>query len=1108
MHRLSVGLRLVVGTRSAVSVAARVAIVSFLMFAVAGPAGALDQIFSQTDVDITTETQLVLNPSFEEGEPGPHEDETGQVIRLEEWRFWQDGYVVEPGAGRNGSRAIRCTSEGPDQQYGAGQRIDLNQERPLPLIASAWSRAQDVSGSPNSDYSIYLDFIFQDGTTWWGQTANFSTGTHDWEERRFVVVPQKPIRTVALYVIFRRHSGTVYFDDVTLVELRGDTYMFEGVPVRPQPVRAPVEKVWIPYMETRNGLQMALERDRARVCGVWVNQEKIGLNGPGVFARDVAARSDFLAPWRWNFRQQEGALTINGTIEPLDLDVQTTFRTQPDHIDIRGVVKDRRGADRAITLYFGIPVDETGWIWCHDLRDDVPATATVYMNASMTGAGATGQRSGMPVAAIFREGQNRGIAMGVPLDDPRHSRMGFDARTGLFYAAFDFGLSPKATKTPGEATFRLVMFPFAASWRYRGALAQYYRLFPEYFERRSPLEGLLLPETDFGTIAGAEDLGFAFHYVRGNVGLHPSPGVLSFVHSEPANVWLPLPESVPRNYEGALNHLGTLRADTSRDPQHLAGIIDSSGLLHPTGDQVLNMALQPWCDGASVAVNPDPELAGTWTQGKVEMERILSRMQGEGVPMLAAWTPVAGGYAVDNRSSAQGGQSLRLDLTSAGMAGAAQRAPVDQEEARPLTLRATVRTRGLRSRSSNACVVAVDLHYDDGTALPEQTLAITEELRNFQTIETTIEPAKPVAAATVRLLLREARGASVWFDDVFLGEAGGETNLLRDPGMEGEVIQSGTMAGAFLDNYGAWTSTINYNPAHFAAADYPLVFDTHTMRLGILNVFSTYEFHRELATRLRAQGRLIMVNGPGTAINLTDIVVSKINWCVGGNWRPAHDRNMISQRAQSYQKPVCLLMNTDFDQFTREPRNPYARQRAGEEEPERPRSMTMTERYFQRAMFYGMYPGFFSADDATNPYFENPELYEEARPLFQKYLPLIRTLATAGWEPLTGVRASHDQILIERFGAQEQGQVYITMAYADMRWIDELDTETELQPDPPINAVIAMNMAYVGFLGRDVEVYDMLNETVLESTRDQSYVSFSIEVKPFSATMVRVRPIG
>ena len=88
-------------------------------------------------------------------------------------------------------------------------------------------------------------------------------------------------------------------------------------------------------------------------------------------------------------------------------------------------------------------------------------------------------------------------------------------------------------------------------------------------------------------------------------------------------------------------------------------------------------------------------------------------------------------------------------------------------------------------------------------------------------------------------------------------------------------------------------------------------------------------------------------------------------------------------------------MNTDYARFTPE----------------------LVERYFQRCLFYGVWPGFFD-EEATSkdPYWVSAKKwYERDRPLFKKYIPLLCRLTGAGWQPLTHASCDNANILVERF---------------------------------------------------------------------------------------------
>lgn len=97
---------------------------------------------------------------------------------------------------------------------GASQNVVLNQEQPAPLAIEGESKALNVSGSPDSGYSLYVDITYQDGSNLWGQVATFPTGTHDWHFSRLVIEPAKPVRSANVHILLRGHTGTAWFRKV------------------------------------------------------------------------------------------------------------------------------------------------------------------------------------------------------------------------------------------------------------------------------------------------------------------------------------------------------------------------------------------------------------------------------------------------------------------------------------------------------------------------------------------------------------------------------------------------------------------------------------------------------------------------------------------------------------------------------------------------------------------------------------------------------------------------------------------------------------------------------------------------------------------------------
>ncbi|MBM4079799.1 MAG: hypothetical protein FJ278_08875 [Planctomycetes bacterium] len=272
-----------------------------------------------------------------------------------------------------------------------------------------------------------------------------------------------------------------------------------------------------------------------------------------------------------------------------------------------------------------------------------------------------------------------------------------------------------------------------------------------------------------------------------------------------------------------------------------------------------------------------------------------------------------------------------------------------------------------------------------------------------------IRAEKPVRSAAFYALFRNTHAGKVWFDDLFFGELGSDVNLLKNPGFEPLPVNPFVLDGAYIDSLEGWSTVLNYERRHFADVTVPLVFDTHTRKPVILTIFSTYEFAHELHKRMRARGKLMMANGvlhrfPWFA-HLHDVMGTETNWHRNKTWRPMSDAALCFVRALCYQKPYCFLMNTHYDDLTFE----------------------LTERYMKRSLFYGCFPGMFSEDASTNPYFGNPKWYNRDRELFRKYVPLTQRIAKAGWEPLTHATTDHPKVYVERWGDPKRGEVFLTV---------------------------------------------------------------------------------
>jgi|WetSurMetagenome_2_1015567.scaffolds.fasta_scaffold00535_11 hypothetical protein len=205
-----------------------------------------------------------------------------------------------------------------------------------------------------------------------------------------------------------------------------------------------------------------------------------------------------------------------------------------------------------------------------------------------------------------------------------------------------------------------------------------------------------------------------------------------------------------------------------------------------------------------------------------------------------------------------------------------------------------------------------------------------------------------------------------------------------------------------------WHHDLNYREEHFAYTDYPLTFSKNVARPVIWNFASEFEFMKKIADEMHSQGKLAMGNGHGwnpfAATNL-DLFGAELSWYSSGD----HNTEALDfKRAISFQKPIVFLLNEGLNDkaFNDAPFNGY-------------------EIYFEKMLAYGFFPSFFSVDASNDPYWKDRIKIEKGRPFFKKYIPVIKQIAGAGWEPVTHASSNSSAIRIERFGSS--GKLFFTV---------------------------------------------------------------------------------
>jgi hypothetical protein len=795
-------------------------------------------------VSSQTVGELLKNTGFEGGSGS--DGKGGGVPR---WEAFESGYDVDRKVHHGGDQSIRCDSLQPKSAHGAQVMLTLNQARPIPILVSGWSKADQVSGASDSDYSLYVDLEYLDGTPLWGQVSTFPAGTHDWERRLILIMPTKPVKTMRVYALFRNHTGTAWFDDFSAHPLEG-AGIFDSQALLPLPKRTVTSATKLLLAGGGMNVQFSPQGD---VVGLKAGDQDIGSPTVGGFwVRDVGADMPLLPVQGSAGLDRTEGLRLEADVARTDLHLSARIRSENRVLTVEGNVSDLSRKDRAVTVYFALPVGNVGWRWDWDIRhSETIAAQQEYSNQTHVNVGATGGMSLYPFGCIT--GQGQGVAVANQMDMPGVYRIFYNASTRQLVIAWDFALSSRSLSWPARTgRFRCSFYRIAPEWGFRDAAQRFYRLNAPNFNRLATAEGIWIPFTDPAKVPNNSDFGFAYHEGDNSLKSDDALGILSFRYTEPMTYWLPMPPAIPRTYENAMALIRKNAEDN--DPKHreardMARAVLNSGSQDEKGHFNLDFRNEPWANGAVFALNPNPELPAS----------------------------------------------------------------------------ADKPTRGF-------------LNY-------------------------TLEMAAKMYDKKV-----------------------GETRGFQD--------------GEYLDSLEGWSDVQDYRPGTIASCPYPLTFDVNSRRPVVPEWFSTHAFTRFLRDDLHNRGKLLMANSVPIRFSiyasLLDVMGIEVNWLDGkGNYNPDTDATMSMRRTLSATKPYLLLMNTDFDRFT----------------------VPMVEKYFQRSLFYGIYPSMFSVNAADHPYWEDPKWFNRDRPLFVKYIPVIKRLSAAGWNPVTYATSSNPVVYVERFGS-------------------------------------------------------------------------------------------
>jgi len=130
-----------------------------------------------------------------------------------DWTPYMDGYEEITGDTHSGAKSIAVTNGG------AKQSVYVDAPKGSTITLSGFSKASGVTPNLGSDYSIYADVKYVDGSYLWGQRAEFSGTSTAWTYSDYSFEATKAVEKLNLYALYRNDpaNGLALFDDIVVL---------------------------------------------------------------------------------------------------------------------------------------------------------------------------------------------------------------------------------------------------------------------------------------------------------------------------------------------------------------------------------------------------------------------------------------------------------------------------------------------------------------------------------------------------------------------------------------------------------------------------------------------------------------------------------------------------------------------------------------------------------------------------------------------------------------------------------------------------------------------------------------------------------------------------
>ena len=795
------------------------------------------------------------------------------------WEAFGRGAVVDRAVAHRGKASLRCQNTIAEEVSGAMQILELDQQKPVPLVVSGWSKAEGVTGKPSPHYSIYCDIEYTTDTRpnrvdLPGRTIQFQTGTHDWAFGERIIQPAAPIKCVKFYVLFRhRYTGTVWFDDLYIGPmgvgpLTGALADFTPLPQQLTPegfpeavAQLPEDRMLVhvaqrktqPYhvdpMRLWLGGKLALEGEPVvqQVCpwefprgfvespetapftGAWLRrtwgEAVLDVHTQG--KEGAAFRYTIALPPKVSIRQVEfhgwepsfDDVQVCRLGERVVLSVLTETQTGSDRVSFRlrdgGEAKPLSRAPvrgrklcRTLRTDDGLELDVCRDGWLDRLRlGGKNVTDARILNGS---ADALAAGAGFYVGDLFGEGfeplggdvqaTDRGVrqraelkGMGlvfdatyavrgdrIDIEAELHDRLGVDRALDVVFKLplavdgwtwwdditerrvvsakkpIDTSIYPWATLTSPDRSVGLTLAvpphrPCEFRFHCEPADRLFYIRIPLGISQESKRPG----RTAFSLTLFRTDGKWGFRDAARRY-YKAFPDAFRRIAKEEGGWLFACPTAKLKNPEDYAYHEG---GPGGWQLDEKLGILTCPYRI-PTQRQIVF-----------------PSLPESHAEAVKWIERLSRTLQPQAWRVRAA--------SVDESVRHAGKHSVRFERADAkSMVAVHQDVRIDQETAKPIAIGGHCRAENVTGTRDNHFGLWADLFLADGTRQYGQCISFRTGTHDWEAGEKTFAPGKPIQMVRLHVLMRQSHSGRAWFDDIYVKEAGGDQNLVQNPGFE------------------------------------------------------------------------------------------------------------------------------------------------------------------------------------------------------------------------------------------------------------------------------------------------------------------------------------